>query len=85
MNPVALPQALLETLFQVMVKTTFLTNDKDQNSVASQMPTTLTVTCTVIIACVIETCTTFRPARPELSIAQVLLRASRPLLAIAPR
>ena len=63
-NPVALPQALLETLLQVMVKPIFLTNNKDQNSAASQMPTTLTLTYTAIIACLIETRTVFRPARP---------------------
>ena len=34
----------------------FLTNDEDQNSVACEMPTTLTVTYAVIVACVIETC-----------------------------
>ena len=41
----------------------FLTNDEDQNSVACEMPTTLTVTYAVIVACVIETRTVFRPAR----------------------
>ena len=46
-----------------MVKTFFLTNDKDQNSAACEMPATLTVTYTVIIACVIETRTVFKPAR----------------------
>ena len=44
-------------------KTIFLTNDEDQNSAASEMPTTLTVTYAVIVACVIETRTVFRPAR----------------------
>ena len=48
-----------------MVKTIFLTNDEDQNSVACEMPTTLTVTYAVIVAChgVIETRTVFNPAR----------------------
>jgi len=46
------------------------------------MPTTLTVTYAVIVACVIETRTVFNPARSW--IVQILLRASRPLLAIAP-
>ena len=46
-----------------MVKTIFLTNDEDQNSVACEMPTVLTVTYAVIVACVIETRTVFRPAR----------------------
>ena len=47
-----------------MVKTIFLTNDKDQNSVHGiRMPKTLTVTYAVIIACVIETRTVFKPAR----------------------
>ena len=47
-----------------MVKTIFLTNDEDQDSVASEMPATLTVTYAVIVPCVIETRTVFRPARP---------------------
>jgi len=46
-----------------MVKTIFLTNDEDQNSVACEMPTTLTVTYAVIVTCVIETRTVFNPAR----------------------
>ena len=46
-----------------MVKTIFLTNDEDQNSVACEMPATLTVTYAVIVACVIETRMLFRPAR----------------------
>ena len=41
----------------------FLTNNEDQNSVAYEMPTTLTVTYAVIVACVIETRTVFKPAR----------------------
>ena len=45
-----------------MVKTIFLTNDEDQNSAACEMPTTLTVTYTVIIACVIETRKVLNPA-----------------------
>ena len=46
-----------------MVKTIFLTNDEDQNSAACEMPATLTVTDAVILACVIETRTVFKPAR----------------------
>ena len=46
-----------------MVKTIFLTNNKDHNFAACEMPTTLTVTYVVIIACVIETCTVFRLVR----------------------
>ena len=46
-----------------MVKTIFLTNDEDQDSVACKMPATLTVTYTVIVACVIETRTVFNPTR----------------------
>ena len=46
-----------------MVKTIFLTNDEDQNSVACEMPTALIVTYAVIVACVIETRAVFRPAR----------------------
>ena len=46
-----------------MVKTIFLTNDEDENSVACEMPTTLKVTYAVIVACVIETRTVFNPAR----------------------
>ena len=37
----------------------FLTNNKDQNSAACEMPATLTVTYTAIAACVIETCAVF--------------------------
>ena len=46
-----------------MIKTIFLTNNKDQNSVACKMPVTLTLTYVVIVACVIETCTVFNPAQ----------------------
>ena len=46
-----------------MVKTFFLTNDEDQNSVACEMPATLTVTYAVIVACVTETRTVSKPAR----------------------
>ena len=41
----------------------FLTNNEDQNSVASEMPAALTVTHVVIVACVIEARTVLRPAR----------------------
>ena len=47
-----------------LVKTFFMTNDRDQNSAASEMPATLTVTYAAIVACVIETRTVSRPARP---------------------
>ena len=46
-----------------MAKTMLLTNDEDQNSVACEMPATLTVTYAFIVACVIETRTVLRPAR----------------------
>ena len=65
-----------------MVKTIFLTNDEDRTLWHVKCQTTLTVTYAVIVACVIETRTVFNPARSW--IVQILLRASRPLLAIAP-
>ena len=46
-----------------MVKLFFLTDDEDQNSVASEMLATLTVTYAVIVPRVIETRTVFKPAR----------------------
>ena len=66
-----------------------LTNNKDQNSVAPEMPVTLTVAYAVIVTCVIETCMVLcmhlNQWCCELIIVQILLRAACPLLAIAPR
>ena len=52
-----------------MVKTIFLTNDEDQNSVACEMPMTLTVTYAVIVHCMIETRTVLTQRGPEFIIA----------------
>ena len=46
-----------------MVKTIFLTNDEGKTLRHTKCQTTLTVTYAVIVACVIETRTVFRPAR----------------------
>ena len=46
-----------------MVKTIFFDQQQRPELCGIQMPKTLTVTYAVIVACVIETRTVFRPAR----------------------
>ena len=56
-----------------------LTNDEDQNSVASEMPATLTVTYAVIAPCVIATCTALKPVQSGIQVD----RSSGPLAGLS--
>ena len=67
-----------------MVRTIFLTNDKDQNSAASEMPATSTVAYAVIVPFVIETRTVLKLVRLNVSLFKSSSGPLVPCMAIAP-